>query len=359
MRRTNVFIGMSIVAMAMGVAALVFAAPFNPYHLTLETVFEQQFKDSIEPYWNTKGIQGSFVTDDGITIAYMAFERENEIGAIVISSGRTESYIKYQELVWDLGRQGYSIYIHDHRGQGFSDRMLKDRYKGHVAAFDDYVHDLNVFVRKVVLQKPHRKLFLLAHSMGGGIATRYIEMYPDVFDAAALSSPMHAPDARILISPEGGCSWFRWMDWICKECYAGFAAKPYDPEPFSENEYTHSAVRYKRLLQTYSQHEQVQLGGPTRGWAGQACSASKKMIDDAGSIIIPVLVIQAGADTAVTPEGQNAFCASLKEKTGKGCDGGQPIQIKAAKHELFIESDQYRIPALNAILDFFSKIASQ
>jgi lysophospholipase len=333
------------------------AEPENPFGLVREAEFEQRLKEDIEPYWEQHGEKGTFTGVDGIQISYMTFVQEHEAGAIVISSGRTESYVKYKELIFDLGRQGYSVYIHDHRGQGYSGRMLPDqRQKGHVDRFDDYVSDLDTFVRTVVLSKPHQKLFLLGHSMGGGIATLYIERHPDVFHAAALSSPMHAPDVRILESPEGGCWWFRLMDWLCYNCWAGFVPKPYEPKTFADNEYTHSEVRYQHLLNTYQEHNTVQLGGPTRGWCGQACAASPKMLDNTKNITIPALVLQAGTDTAVTPEGQNTFCQNLKEETGNPCYGGAPQMFDGAKHELFIESDEYRIPAISTILDFFSRV---
>jgi lysophospholipase len=333
------------------------AEPENPFGLVRETEFEQRVKEEIEPYWEQNGKKSNFTGVNGIHISYMAFVQENEKGAIVISSGRTESYIKYKELVFDLGRQGYSVYIHDHRGQGYSDRILLDhRHKGHVNRFEDYVSDLDTFVRTVVLSQSHQKLFLLGHSMGGGIATLYIESYPDVFNAAALSSPMHAPDARILVSPEGGCLWFRVMDWLCDDCWAGFFAKPYKPKTFADNEYTHSEIRYQHLLKTYKENANVQLGGPTRGWCGQACAASPKMLNNTKEIAIPVLVLQAGADTVVTPEGQNTFCHNMKRETGNSCYGGAPKRFDGAKHELFIESDEFRIPAISAILDFFSRV---
>lgn len=335
------------------------ASTDNPYGLILESEYEERFETEVEPHWNKIGKQGSFKGVDGIEVAYMTFVLDNDIGAIVISSGRTESYLKYKELVFDMNQQGYSVYIHDHRGQGFSNRILEDNHKGHVVDFEDYVTDLNTFVTNVVLPNKHKKLFLLGHSMGGGIATRYIEVYPTVFNAVALSSPMHAPDARILVSPEGGCLWFRLMDWVCNGCYAGFKAKPYAPEEFSENEYTHSEVRYAKLITTYKDVKDIQLGGPTRGWAGEACAASEKILENTGKIKIPVLVLQAGADTAVTPEGQNEFCKNLERDTGTPCFGGGPKRLEDAYHELFIESDEYRIAAINAILDFFSLHAAR
>lgn len=355
--KISYWLGLS--AFLMTLISFVQADISNPYGVTTEDEFGKQYVKKIKPYWLKNGVIDDFKAGDGITISYIKFEIENEKAAVVISTGRTESYIKYQELVYDLTQNGYSVYLHDHRGQGFSERLLKDDpHKGHVDEFDDYVDDLHKFVSDIVLAKSHKKKYLLAHSMGAGIATRYIEKYPNTFDAAALSSPMHAPDARILVSPEGGCLWFRSMSWLCGDCYAGFTEKPYTPQPFDENEYTHSKVRYDHLLKVYSENKTIQLGGPTRRWAKEACTASKTMKENAGSIKIPVLVLQAGKDTAVTPEGQNNFCKSLKEQTGRSCYSGAPVRFDEAYHELFIESDDYRVPALTKILDFFENLNS-
>jgi lysophospholipase len=331
------------------------AAIDNKYGLILQSELSERFKREVEPYWEQQGRSGRFTGVGGVEIAYMTFIQPDEKGAVVISSGRTESYVKYKELIHDLGRLGYSVYIHDHRGQGFSQRLLPDPYKGHVEQFDDYVQDLDRFVRTVVLTRPHKTLFLLAHSMGGAIATRYIEQYPQVFAAAALSSPMHAPNAKILISAESSCLWFESTDLVCKDCYAGFVPKPYNPQPFEGNEYTHSSERYTIFRDAYRKDPQVQLGGPTRAWAAQACAETAILASDARRIRIPVLVLQAGADTAVTPEGQNEFCASLLKSTGHACYQNGPIRFEGARHELFIEADEYRIPALNTILDFFAE----
>ena len=98
---------------------------------------------------------------------------------------------QYQELAWDLWRQGYSLYLIDHRGQGMSDRMLADKEKGYVDQFDDYVADLKQFHDEVIAQDKPAKLFLLAHSMGGPsrLGLGYLERWPNDIQAAVLSSP--------------------------------------------------------------------------------------------------------------------------------------------------------------------------
>ena len=93
----------------------------------------------------------------------------------------------------------YSVYILDHRGQGFSGRMVEDTQIGHVEKFNDYVTDLNTFVLDVA--KPAnagQNLFLVAHSMGGCIGSLYIETYTDDIDATILCSPMHQPSTGFI-----------------------------------------------------------------------------------------------------------------------------------------------------------------
>ena len=74
-----------------------------------------------------------------------------------------------------------------------------------------------------------------------------------------------------------------------------------------------------------------------------------------GAFTIPVLVLQAEKDTAVTSRGQEEFCKNLKAGGKNQCEGGIPVIIRGAYHELFIEKDEYRIPALTKILDFITE----
>ena len=68
----------------------------------------------------------------------------------------------------------------------------------------------------------------------------------------------------------------------------------------------------------------------------------------------PLLLLQAGADQVVSNEQQLAFCEQMRQG-GHPCAGGQPVVIAEARHELLNESDEYRIPALNATLRFFEQ----
>lgn len=339
----------------------VYATVENKYHLTMEGELETAFEGEIEGYWRTYGKEGVFVGADGIEIQYMTFVRPDERGALVIVNGRTESYIKYKELIYDLGKQGFSLYTYDHRGQGFSGRMTENPQKGHVWNFDDYVNDLKTFYDTVVNAKRHDKLFLLAHSMGGAVASLYIEAYKDDFDAVILSSPLHEPSAGILSSrltcakvkaTSRARDFFIWLfGW---EPRYVVSTGDYTDLPFDRNRLTHSELRYNLFRKEYERHPRVKTGGPTTHWVSSACEAARQARQNAAQITIPVLVLQAGEDTAVTPKGQVEFCKNLKAGGKNYCEGEAPVIIRGAYHELFMEKDEYRIPALTKILDFIN-----
>ena len=59
-----------------------------------------------------------------------------------------------------------------------------------MADFTDYENDLSYFIDNIVNQACNNKPYILAHSMGSVIATRYMQQFPDKVQAAVLSSPM-------------------------------------------------------------------------------------------------------------------------------------------------------------------------
>ena len=365
--RIHVFIVLLFVTLSNCVNAEV----ANPYNLVTDAELDSSWS-AIETNWEL-GEDGSFQGVDNIVIKYKIFRHPDEVGAIVISSGRTETYIKYKELIYNLGRSGYTVYIHDHRGQGFSDRMTEsnkpeDLQKGHVWDFGDYVTDLKTFYDLEISPNKHNKLYLLAHSMGGGIATLYIEKYQNDFKAAALSSPMHQPDTGILKG--AACTGADFTTTIRDFFVYLFGWEPryavgqahYKKVAFTPNTpdiMTHDEKRFLEIQKLYDEHDEVKIGGITSHWLAASCDASEKLLENATSVKIPVLVLQAEKDIAVTAKGQNTFCDNLASAGVTMCESGKPIVIPGAYHEMFIESDDFRIPAITEILLFFEKYSSK
>jgi lysophospholipase len=248
-----------------------------------------------------------------------------------------------------LYNQKYSVYIHDHRGQGRSGRLYAaDTQRGHVDNFDYYVDDLRTFVQNYVKPSTHAHVFLLAHSMGGGIATRYLEKYGGQFNAVALVTPMHAP-----LVPAFGldlstplCSASRTSLVSALLPATNFAINQTDWKENAVNDVTNSAERYK-----IKHNDASKIGGITHGWFREACRAGAEARANAANVTIPTLILQAGRDTAVSNRAQKEFCDRMNEKTKGRCEG---YVFPDALHAIFIEEDTIRTPALTKILDFFA-----
>jgi lysophospholipase len=329
----------------------------NRYNLITEDQYLRDYPAKVLPYVKKLERAGRFTGVDGVNIEYRTYllDRSAERGAVVISSGRTESLLIYPEVIYDLARQGYSIYIHDHRGQGLSGRLLPHPQKSHVRRFDDYVADLKKFVDTVVVPRRHKKLFLVAHSMGGGIASLYIEQYPKDFGAAVLVTPMHEPllpvrgkDVTTALCTAAGTRTAKVVltqdDWAAGQ-------GPYRRLPFGDkqNDLTHSKVRWEKTREIYAAEPTTPLGGPTHAWVREACAAAARARKDAVKASVPVLLLQATEDTAVKNEAQEEFCRGVNRGGRARCEG---YAIEKAYHGVLFEADTFRIPAVTTLIDF-------
>jgi len=317
---------------------------------------DQRVTDSqLAEFWQTVQT-GTLTSQDGLQLAYAISVPQSPKGAILLVQGRTEAYLKYQELYFQLHAAGYAVFSMDHRGQGLSGRLLADPQIGHVGHFSDYQKDQLQFIHQVVqpqlasLQQ-RVPLFLLAHSMGGAVSAQLLAAEPTLFKAAVLSSPMMAPNASIGISERDGCVLESAIGWACQDCYAGFASQPYHEQLFSDNILTRDEPRYQRFRQTYRQTPALQLGGPSWQWLGEACEVSDQMPELATNIKTQILILQSGDEKAVSNQAQQEFCRDL----GQYCAHQQVVRFDGALHELLFERDEIRSQAVQQILQFYQQ----
>ena len=85
-------------------------------------------------------------------------------------------------ITWDyatmrLNAQGYTVYRYDHRGHGRSEGE-----RGGLKHWTDIVEDLDVIVRLAKEENPGKKIFLMGHSLGGGVVTSYGMLHPGSAD---------------------------------------------------------------------------------------------------------------------------------------------------------------------------------
>ena len=352
-----------------------FMTRINANDFTTEQQLSSRYSGEIATFWQ-QGQFSNFQGVNNISIQYAYFEHSDTPEntphesakasparkCLIVSSGRSEGYLKYKELSFDLFNLGFNVYLIDHRGQGLSGRFLANSNKGYVDNFQYYVDDLATFVDKIV--KPQcdvNKPYLLAHSMGGAIAARYLQDYPDNIQAAVLSSPMLGFNRGGI--PRNIATWLvkstvQVNQWLADTPWYFFGQKDYVPKgdgstAFSKNILMHSALRFKQFSQLYSQVPQLQLGGVTAQWLSESIDALNTIFTHIDKITTPTLVMQAGQDTIVSNDAQDDFCQQLHQLYPQSCPEGKPLVVEGAFHELFFESDVYREQALTAAVKWF------
>jgi len=316
----------------------------NRYNLTtVSELKDSTYSQKIEDFYNG-GKEGFFNGKADIQIYYKIFEQTNSEKAIVISSGRTEAAIKYKELIFDLFMNGYSIYIHDHRGQGLSGRMTEDPEMGYIDTFQFYIDDMKYFYEEYLKPKHYKKTYLLAHSMGGAIGMTYLEQNPNDFNAAAFSSPMLGLKPTI-------CSIVKVLDGDQPKYAIGESAYKDDKTTFKGNTLTGSELRYDRMIDAFEKAPKARLGGATYSWTHKSCQQFEYLFSNIDSINTPFILFSAENEQIVYPYAHQKFVTAAK-KLGKDC---MAYEIENAQHELLIEKDEQRIETINEALDFYAK----
>lgn len=109
-------------------------------------------------------------------------------GVVQISHGMCETAIRYEYFAKELTKNGYIVYINDHRGHGKTAKTLDNL--GHLAekdGFDCLVKDMNTLTNIIKKENTDLPLYLFGHSMGSFASQRYIMEYKDNLDGLILS----------------------------------------------------------------------------------------------------------------------------------------------------------------------------
>jgi lysophospholipase len=285
-----------------------------------------------------------FNGENNIEIHYKKYEVKKEKAKIVISHGFCESLVRYRELIKIFNQEGYSVYIVDHRGHGYSGRLGIDDSQINVEKFDYYVEDFKTFIDTIV--KPDEsKLFLFAHSMGGCIGGLFLERYPNYFDAAILNAPMMQidtgkyPDLVSKIIANAMCAFGQGKKYI-------LGHNPFDGKPDLIGSGTSSQKRYDVYFNKQFKDKNLQTAGGSFNWLKESFKATKEVVKNSNKIQVPVLLIQAGKDTFVKPGGHNKFV--------QGNSKCELYHIEKAKHEIYIEKDEIVTPYISKVLEFYT-----
>ncbi len=279
---------------------------------------------------------------------------QSSLGTVALFNGRTEFIEKYCEVIQELLDRGYAVATLDWRGQGLSSRSQENRLKGHVDDFADYDEDIDTFIKDVLLPNCPAPYFLLAHSMGGNIALRYLSRPGNVFDKAVLVAPMTGVHTKPI--PMWAAKLVAWTGHAIGRggsfVPGGDGIDPLD-ELFEKNAVTSDVARFDRYKSLLHAQPEIATGAPTLGWLRQAFRTMKEVSarDLLGKISCPVLIVSAGEDTIADSTTHPATAAAIPM--------GEMVTVPGAKHEIMMETDDLRQIFWRAFDEFLSADGQQ
>lgn len=318
-----------------------------PFGFLGEDDFLPAMKGPCKAWREAEVKDGYFDSFDGAKIHYYCAAPKDPKACITIVPGFCEFYGKYHELTWYFYQAGYAFYFIENRGHGYSARETEEMDVVHIDSIMTYSRDLKEFFDKVVLPgSKDQKKILWAHSMGGGISTLFLEMYPDYFDAAILNSPMLK--MKGIKTPEEVKELRRQMEEDHSEKELAAGQKHFSKEPNFEGSSALSKPRFDYVFEQRLADPHYQTKGGSKNWYVACCEAHDQIMENAAKVKTPLVINTAGLDHLIDAEGYREF----RERAV--CDP-KFTDYEKSKHELISADEETRKAYLTSLFETLEK----
>ncbi len=269
----------------------------------------------------------TFTASDGDNLAVQDWPLPDGIalrGVVLLVHGLGEHAGRYEQLARRLNGWGFAVRAYDHYGHGESGGA-----RGGLPSTNRLVEDLGEMVDAARTRTPDGlPLVLLGHSMGGLVAAQYVARHPTQVDALVLSSPalgtrlnafqrllLRTLPAVVPNLPVGNGLDTRWLS----------------HDPAVERAYRADPLVHDRItprLAKFIADTGPQVVARARHWS------------------VPTLLLYAGDDRLVDPQGSRAFARTAPPEVVRS------VCFDALYHEIFNEQDpQPVVDALQQWLD--------
>ena len=258
---------------------------------------------------------------------------------MILVNGRAENMLKWTELAYDFYQQGYDVLLFDHRGQGYSQRIIPQ--KGHLDEFRFYTDDMAKIIEKATALYAYQAQYILAHSLGALISTYYLANYDHYIKKAVLSSPFFGVPMKHPLRDEVIIATM--MAFGQGHRYV-FGKGHYKPADLNLNELSHSKTRMKWMNRINRKRSDIHLGGPTFRWVHLCLNAIKALPKIIPRVETPVLILQAEKEKIVDNKNLEKLTALFPH--------AESMLVPQAKHEILFEKDNVRKAVLERVNQF-------
>lgn len=125
-----------------------------------------------------------------LKMAYMDIKPEKTIGkTVVLLHGKNFNGAYWKTTIQALTKEGYRVIVPDQIGFGKSSKPTEYQF-----SFQQLAQNTKAILDELKLDK----IYLLGHSMGGMLATRFTLMYPETVEKLILENPIGLEDWKLV-----------------------------------------------------------------------------------------------------------------------------------------------------------------
>jgi len=234
--------------------------------------------------------------------------------ALILFHGGHEHSGRFQDLVERLALTDLSIFAWDARGHGRSSGP-----RGHARHFEDFIRDADCFLTHISQSYgiAFHDMALLGHSVGSVIASAWLQDYAQTVRGAVLGSPafnvkLYAPLALPAL---------RLLQRFRPDAYVTSYVRP-------------SFLTHDKAEAEARRHDELISPRIAVRVLTSLFDTAERVIDNAGSITTPMLILSAGSDWVVRRGAHERFFRKLGSTT-------KALQLYPGFfHEIFHEKDR-------------------
>ncbi len=260
--------------------------------------------------------EGSFRSGLGAHIFYRCWVPAAPHAVLILAHGLAEHSGRYGEFAGFLADAGIATYVLDFPGHGKSDGQ-----RGHIGRFGEYTDALGQMLSLARQAHPDRPLVLLGHSMGGLIAADFLLQHQTGFVAAvltgaAIQSPQQPPGIVLFINKMIAAVMPRLG--ILRMDASGISRDP-------------------QVVSDYENDPLVYRGKATASLVTAISSAMNRVVENAASIRLPMLIMHGSVDSLTAVDGSKLLYETISSEDKK------IVIYEGLYHEILNEPERRKV----------------